>query len=175
MKNIDIRKELEGNQTVLLLMPGIEYNAATVDIMKKLSGKSVCYVSLNKTFDSLMELFKKNKIDTENVVVVDAISKTVKQTPDQTDKCYFVSSPGALTELSIVINKFIHHEFEYLIFDSITTLDVYENKDSIIRFLSSIINKVKGSQTKAVFYALDSDHNEIVKKSQMFVDETVEL
>ncbi|MDP6671293.1 MAG: hypothetical protein QGI60_05790, partial [archaeon] len=96
--------------------------------MKKLSGKNVCYVTLNKTAESLKELFKKNGVNVDNVVFIDAISKTFKQVPDQTEGCYFIRSPGALTDLSIRIHKLLEHGFEYLVFDSLTNLLVYEKK-----------------------------------------------
>ena len=117
---MNIKKELLSNKTVLLIMPGVDYNKIIVDIIKQISGKNVCYVTLNKTFSSLQELFKKNKINTDNIVFIDAISKTIKNVPNQTKACYFCSSPGALTELSVTISKFLRHNFEYLIFDSLT-------------------------------------------------------
>jgi|TARA_B100001971_G_C18163931_1_gene523051 hypothetical protein len=58
---MDITKELSENQTVLLLMPSTEYNDVIVNMAKPLSAKSVCYVTLNKTYDSLKELFQKKK------------------------------------------------------------------------------------------------------------------
>ena len=116
---MDIAKELSSNQTVLLLMPSMEYNDIIVDTIKKLSKKSVCYVTLNKTFDSLKELFKKKKVNVDNITFIDTISMRIKEAPDQTKNCYFVSSPEALTELSLTILKFVKHNFEYLIFVSV--------------------------------------------------------
>jgi hypothetical protein len=56
---LDIKNELEENKTVLLLMPSTEYNEDIVDTVKQLSEKKVCYITLNKTYDSLLEIFKK--------------------------------------------------------------------------------------------------------------------
>src|SRR3989344_8397597 len=109
---MDIVNELEKNQTVLLLVEGVRYNDVTVDIAKKLSNKSVCYVTLNKTYDHLKEHFKNHKVKLSNIVFVDAISMTIKKMPSQTENCYFVSSPGALTELAIVVDKFLRHDFD---------------------------------------------------------------
>ena len=94
---MDIKKELDSNQTILLLMPSIEYNDISLDIIKQLSGKNVCYVTLNKTGPSILENLNKKKVNTKNIVFVDAISKTIKSVPNQTKGCYFVSSPAALT------------------------------------------------------------------------------
>ncbi|MFH1682590.1 MAG: hypothetical protein ABIA37_02220 [Candidatus Woesearchaeota archaeon] len=173
---MDIKKELSSNQTVLLLMPSTEYNENIVEVVKQLSGKSVCYVTLNKTFDSLKELFEKKKIDTKNIVFIDAISKTIKKVPSQTDRCYFCSSPGALTEISLAVSKFLKHNFEYLIFDSLTNLLIYQKKVPVAQFVSTLVNRIKDSKTKAVFYALSvQEQEELIQESGMFVDEVIDL
>ena len=173
---MNIQKELSTNQTILLIMSSVDYNKEIVDVVKKLSGKNIVYVTLNKTRDSLIELFKKNKIKTENIVFVDAISKTIKSVPDQSEGVYYVSSPGAMTELSLVISKFIKHDFNYLIFDSLTNLLVYESKAPVAKFVASLVNKVKESKTQAIFYALSVKEQEaLIKESGMFVDKVIDL
>jgi len=173
---VDIKKELSENQTILLIMSSTDYNKEIIDVIKKLAGKNVAYVTLNKTRDSLIELFKKNKVKTDNIVFVDAISKTIKSTPEESEGVYYVSSPGALTELSLVISKFIRHDFEYLIFDSLTNLLVYESKAPVGKFVASLVNKIKESKTKAIFYALSVKEQEaLIKESGMFVDKVIEL
>lgn len=173
---MDIKKELSSNQTILLLMPSLEYNNLVVDIAKQLSSGSVCYVTLNKTYISIKENLEKRKVTTKNIIFIDAISKTIKKTPKQTDTCYFVSSPGSLTELSLSISKFLKHNFEYLIFDSLSSLLVYQSKAPISRFVSSIVNKIKEGKTKAVFYALgEKNQSPFIKETSMFVDKVVDL
>jgi archaellum biogenesis ATPase FlaH len=173
---MDIKKELSQNQTILLIMSSSDYNNKIIEVLKKINGKNIAYVTLNKTRDSLVELFKKNKIKTESIVFVDAISKTIKNVPDQSDAVYYVSSPGALTELSLVISKFIRHDFDYLIFDSLTNLLVYESKAPVGKFVSSLVNKIKESKTRAIFYALSVKEQEaLIKESGMFVDKVIEL
>lgn len=172
---IDIKKETSSNQTVLYLMSGVEYNNVIIKTIKSLSNKTVCYVTLNKTSDSLKETFKKNKIKTDNIIFIDAISKTIKKVPQQDKGVFYVSNPGALTELSLVINRFLNHNFEYLIFDSLTNMLIYEKKEPVAKFVSSIINQIKQSKTKAVFYALSvKEQDLIIKETSMFVDKVVE-
>ena len=93
---MDLKTDLSENQAVLLLMDDVKYNAVIVDTLKNLKGSSVCYVTSNKTYDALKELFKKNNVDVKDVVFIDSISKLLKGTPPPTDNCYYVSSPGAL-------------------------------------------------------------------------------
>lgn len=173
---MDLKKELSEYQAMLLLMPSIEYNELIVRMAKQLSGESVCYVTLNKTYDSLRELFEKNKVDLKNMVFIDAISRTIKQTPEQTEGCFFVSSPGALTEISLVVSTHLKHNFRYLVFDSLTNLLVYEKKAPVARFVSSLVNKIKESKTRAVFYALKMEqHEELIEEASMFVDRVIDL
>lgn len=172
---MNINKELASNQTVLLLMPSTEYNEDIVKVIKGLKG-NICYVTLNKTSDSLKELFTKKKVALENIIFIDAISKTIKNVPDQSDGIYYVSSPAALTELSIIIDKFIRHNFDYIIFDSLTNLLIYEKKAPVAKFVSSLVNKIKQSKTKAIFYALSlKEQDQLIKESGMFVDKVIEM
>jgi KaiC/GvpD/RAD55 family RecA-like ATPase len=171
---MDITKALKDNQVVLALTDSEKYNALIVDVMKKISGRKVCYVTLNKTYDSLKELFTKKKVDLKNTVFIDAISKTFMKEPSQTSGCYYCSSPSAFTEIALSINKFLKHDFEYLIFDSVTNMLIYEKKAPVAKVILDIINKVKASKTKAVFYALQmKEHEELVEETQMFVDNVV--
>ncbi|MBD3355119.1 hypothetical protein GF361_03990 [Candidatus Woesearchaeota archaeon] len=173
---MDIKTELEENKTLLLIMPSVNYNDTIVDTLKELSGKSVCYVTLNKTYSSLTELFKKKGIDTSNTVFIDTISKTIKDVPDQTKGCYFISSPGALTEISVAVSKLLNHDFEYLVFDSLTNLLIYQDKDPVAQFLSNLANKIRDTDTKAVFYVLSvKAQDELIKETEMFVDKVVEI
>jgi len=115
-------------------------------------------------------------ISVKNVVFIDAISQTIKKTPKETDGCYFVSSPSALTELSLTISKFIRHNFDYLIFDSLTNLLIYEKQAPVAKFVSSLTNKIKASKTKAIFYALSiNDQETMIQECSMFVDSVIDL
>ena len=173
---MNIKTELQQNQTILLVMPSADYNKIVLETVKKLSSGSIAHITLNKTFDSLKELFQKHKIKNVNIMFIDAISKTIKKTPDQTNNCYYVSSPGALTEIAIVIDKFLVHKFEYLIFDSLTNLLIYEKKAPVAKFVASLVNKIRQSKTKAVFYALSVKEQEaLIQQSGMFVDKVIEL
>ncbi|MFA5176082.1 MAG: hypothetical protein WC413_02385 [Candidatus Nanoarchaeia archaeon] len=172
---IDIKKELDQNQVVLAVMDSTKYQKAIEIVPKILSSDgSTCYVTTNKTFGSLSELFKKKKVNIKNIIFIDSISKTFRNVSEQEDNVYYVSSPGALTELSLTINKFLKHEFNYLIFDSITTLMSYENQAVVQKFLMSLAEKIKGTNTKAVFLMLDlKEHEDLIKKGQMIFDKVI--
>lgn len=171
-----IAKELSENQTVLFLMPSTDYNNIIMKMAKILSEKSVCYVTLNKTYDSLKELFEKKNVNTDNIIFIDAISKTMKKISGSTENCYYVSSPGALTEISLTIGKFLKHNFDYIIIDSVTNLSIYQKRKPIAKFIIDLVNKIKKTETKAAFYALNiKDQEALVKQVSTFVDNIIDL
>lgn len=171
---MDIKKDLSSNQIILLTIPSGEYNPTMIKIIKQVEG-NVCYVTANKTFDSLRELFKKKSIKMQNIVFIDSISKTIRKTPDQSDQVYYVSSPGALTELDLVIDKFLRHEFDYLIFDSITNLTTYQKPEICAKFMTSLTNKIKKTKTKAIFYSIGDSSEKLPSHLSMLADKVIKI
>ena len=162
-------------QSTLVLIPSIEYNNVITQLPKKLSEKKICYVTLNKTKASLIDLFNRAEINTENMVFIDAITKSISQV-ENTKNCYFVSSPQALTELSIVITEVLQQKFDYLIFDLLTTLMIYQREEEpVIRFISNIVNKIKTSDCKGIFYILNiKKHEALIEESFMVMDKILD-
>ncbi|MFH2028673.1 MAG: hypothetical protein ABIJ08_06015 [Nanoarchaeota archaeon] len=172
----DIKKELSENQIILLLMTNVDYNKEVVKVVKSLSKKKICYVTLNKTAESLMELFKKNNTDIKNIFFIDAISMMIKDMPNETESVAYISSPTALTDLSVRISQALSRNFDYIIFDSITNLYLHEYDEVVAVFVSSLVTRIKDTKTKTIFYALKlKEHEELLKVNSMFVDKTIDL
>jgi KaiC/GvpD/RAD55 family RecA-like ATPase len=172
---MEIEKEFS-DQKIILVVSGGEYYNDMMSSMKQLSGKSVCYVTLNKTYSVLQEDFEKNGIDMSNIIIIDAISKTVKPAQEIVKNCVFVESPGALTELSIAIKKLLDYDFEYLIFDSLSSLLIYRDMPIIKRWVVSTMGNIKKSNTKAIFYTLNLEgQQDIIKEADALVDKIISL
>lgn len=174
---MDLVNDLSQHRSTLLLIPSIKYNDIITLIPKQLSEKKICYVTLNKTRNSLKDLFRNENINLKNIVFIDAITKSISNA-ENTDDCYFVTSPQALTELSIVINEFLQQKFDYMIFDSLTTLLVYQRaEEPVIKFISNIVNKIKThGDCKVIFYVLNIEkHKLLIEESSMVVDEIIDL
>ncbi len=173
---MEIEKEFLQNQKIILVVSNGDYYKRVLENLKKLSGKSICYVTLNKTYNALREDFKKNNIDMKEIMIVDAISKTVKPTQKVEKNCFFVSSPGALTELAIAIKKFLAYEFEYLIFDSLNSLLIYRKTPIVKRWVSSIMGNIRESNTRAIFYTLNlDDQQDLIEEAKAFTDKVINL
>jgi len=177
VNNINLVNGLSQYQSALVLIPSIRYNDILTLIPKQFSEEKICYVTLNKTHNSLKELFEReNGINLENIVFIDAITRCMTKA-ENADDCYFVSSPEALTELSIVITEFLQQKFDYIIFDSITTLLIYQKtEESIIKFISNIVGKIRTYDCKGIFYVLDIEkHRLLIEEASMVIDKVIDL
>ena len=158
---MDIEKEFL-DRKIILVVAGGEYYGDMLDSLKQLSGKSICYVTLNKTYNALRKDFEKNNIDAKNIMIVDAISKSIKPVQNVEKNCVFVDSPGALTDLSIAIKKreeSLNLPEEWLnkledIFNQIENMPDVKIKNSKesekIKSLLEKLKKIIGEHTKAL-------------------------
>lgn len=176
MNKINITEEILEYQSALITIPHGKYYDLVTLIPKQLSGKRICYITLNKTYGSLVEIFKNENIDMNNIAFIDAITKSVNRV-ENTSNCYFISSPQALTELSIAIDAFLTLNFDYIIFDSITTLLIYQKaEEPVIRFITNIVNKIKKYNCKGIFYILDiKEHSVLIEESSMVMDKIIDI
>ena len=147
-----------------------------LDLMRQIQDKKVAYVSLNKTYSTILKDLKRKSIKHENFFVIDTRSEKIETLDDtKVHNVCFLSSPAALTELSITISHILKtNHFDYIIFDSLTNLAPYQKRDIIIKFLSSLANKIKSSKTKAIFYALDvKDGKELIQQASVYMDNVI--
>lgn len=157
---IDVVEELaEHNITALLFMVNsLENNKLAVYMAKQLSKGKICYVSLHKTADALIEQLESKKVNTKNMVFIDGITKVLGLPAVDTDKIRFVNYPGELRELDFLISNIINHPCDYVIFDSVTDLIPYSKIDEIKEFIRNLINKIRFRKMKGVFYTKNSQN-----------------
>lgn len=168
-------QELDGARTVLVVVTEKNYQKTLIKIVKQASQKTLCYITLNKTHASLLELFKKNKISTKNIKFIDGISHSIRDV-ESTEDCTYISSPEAITELSIIINTHLKYGFDYLILDSMTNLLTYTDMSTVKKLMKSLIGKINETHTKGRIIALViPEHEELIKAVSTFVDKVVKI
>ena len=168
---MDIESALKGNNTVLQTMSKFDYQSSLFSLMRGLKGKKVCYISLNKPASSVSEGLNKKKISTANTFFIDAVSSSLGE-PEEKDNVLLVSSPAALTELSIAImNALKGSYFDAFVFDSLSTLNIYNLGAASERFVKKVINSINSKKGKGIFVCLDEDVNtQLVKNSILSID-----
>ena len=105
------------------------------------------------------------------------MTKTINLNVKDTENVKYVSSPSALTELSLCITDgHKKHNSDCLLFDSLSTLLVYHQINTVARFAHSLIAKTGANNTTIVFTILEGDAESVlVKDLGMFVDKITHL
>jgi len=146
----NVLKSLGSNKVVLFIIDPKKYQSIHVKILKgiiKIKKFSGIYITVNKPYDALIEYLKKNKIPTENIFFIDAISKSVSQEIRLTENCLFIPSPSHLTDLGIALTQALESMKEkkskFLILDSISTLLIYNDFETVAKFVHFIVSRLR--------------------------------
>jgi hypothetical protein len=115
--------------------------------MKKTEVKSV-YITVNKPYSFLKELFDKAGVDILKLYFIDAISRVVGETSTRKENVIFPESPSDLTGINIAIEQTVNtlhkkHSKPLIIFDSISTLTIYYPIETIQKFVHILTGKTK--------------------------------
>ena len=175
---VNVSTTIKKNQITVFVIPSKSYQNKIGEISKALADlkKKVCYVSLNKPYKSIRDRLKEAGTSAEDFYFVDAVSSKVGSV-ESTEKVVFVSSPRALTELNIAITKCLGlWKPDVVLFDSLSTLLVYEGASSVLRFVHSVASNLRVKGKSCVFTVLKEDlQNELSKDLGMFADSIEEL
>jgi len=174
-KMIDIKKDIKDNDVVVVIFKE-DYQKNLMEVTRDLSEQfeKICYINLNKPYDALVESFKKNNININKFSFIDGITSTVK-TPLFIKEVRFVSAPNDLTNLNIEITKECRENHPNIfIFDSLSSLLVYEKDFVLIEFVHSVIESLRNYKIKILFTSLDADiDSSLMKDLAMFADKII--
>lgn len=176
---IDIKQDLLKNKTVAVVFPVKDYPVMINELVKTMStsyGK-ILYISLNRLYNPLKRKLVQDGIDASKFVFVDCVTKTAVAQPEEHDDCIYVSTPNALTELSIAITKSIQKSYpDIVLFDSLSTLLIYENSMIVSQFVHSTTSKLNAFGVNVVFTILDSDKEQpLIKDLNMLLDKVITI
>lgn len=184
-RSIDLRiekmfEELPEKFVVLLLEKVQEYAMVSLRLMHFLSAKNIpgVYISTNKPISALTESLNAQKINYKNIFFVDAITKTINAEIIEAANFAYVDSPKNLTDLSVAIEagaQKINGEKKFIIFDSISTLLVYNKALVVEKFVHSVAGKMRTWKAKGFFLMVENKQDEITKTIAQFCDETIEI
>lgn len=176
---IDIKKEIGSSLSITLVMPNETYIKNMNIIAKQLceAYNKVCYVSLNKLYQPLIEDLQANNIDIHKIYFIDGITKKAVSNPGNVPNCFFASGPDKITELGTAIQKIVNQQkSQALLFDSLSTLLIYKNVQVVKQFVHSIVGQVSVTNCVAAFTCLQGkNENSLIQDLSMLVDNIVHI
>lgn len=138
--------------TLLLSMENSDYNSHLVAVMKtflhRRKGDAV-YVTFSKPAQSLADLFE--PLDCRNRLLFLDVVSTHMGEKAELENAFFVSFPGDLTGLMVVLSRMLKmHNFRFLFLDSLSSLLLYNDERTSTRFLHALSAMCKKSSLHLV-------------------------
>ncbi len=166
-----MKQDIKGNKILLLSLRSGAYRKKMKELVRAstASFKRICYVTFNDPYETLARSIAPGK--GSGFLWIDCVSATVKS-PKPEHGVTFVSSPHALTEVSIAIKKALEKDkTEFMILDSVSSMLVYEKPLTVLKFIHNIVLTLRTSGIGAAFIILREDvSEEVIKDLNMFVD-----
>ncbi len=171
-------KQVKGSRMVNIVLQIINserYFSGVTKILKELKDKKIVYVTTNKPYKYILSAAKEVGISTKNLFVIDCISKPLREkTEANQENCIFLDSPEGLTAISLAISESIKllEGDRILLLDSLSTLLIYNDANTVAKFSNFVINKLRTYDVNAIIFALESDiDKDIIKQVEALADE----
>lgn len=179
-KFIELAKRIRNKEIHVVLSDDKQYNKVNeilLTVMLKDEKLKCIYVSLNKEYKILSKKIQSLGIEDPSIYFIEGISKTVGK-PVKANNCTFLSGPHSLTELSLAINTAINTgKFDFLFFDSLNTLLIYNDLKTVEKFSHYIINKIRDNDLGSIILSLknDKEAEKLIPILSLFCDECIDV
>jgi len=169
-----LEQELKSDGIFLVSFEGEKYREGVKGILDVATKrfKKICYVTVNDPCETIAGSVGDGKCP--NIFFIDCVTSTVKS-PKPQDNAVFVSSPHALTEISLALKKYSQNT-DLVIFDSISSMLIYESPSTVLKFIHNLVLIFRTLRKGVIFIMVKEDaSNELVKDFTMFVDKILNL
>lgn len=173
---LNLKTELAGVMAALAVTGRIESSS---DLLYSAAQKfnKICYVTISKPSHTFSTFFKVNKINPDKFFFIDCITKSVVKGTKKEKNTVFVSGPNDFRGIEKAIRKVLllqQQQVDLLIFDSLSSLLVYEKEIFITRFLHALTAMIKGFHGKSVFIVLQKDVDmDMARNIGLTMDKTI--
>jgi len=161
---------------VLATVKAKDYQKTNLEIVKNLTQEfniPGVYVTLNKPYSVIKNIFEKSKIDTRLIIFIDAITKVAGEAK-KTKNCLFIGNPENLSDISIAMDQAVRAlpgKDKFLFFDSLNTLLIYNEIQTVIKFIHFLASKMRVWKVKGIIISLEKKADEeLINELSQFCD-----
>ncbi len=159
-----------GKNQVLLLKFKDNPEKTVQEICEEFSNKGIALIVSSNSGETVLKKLENNKTNCSQIHVIDCISKK----GPKSEKIMYTQGPTALTELFIMISKILKSKnTDILILDSISSLMIYNQDLTLVRFIHELVGKVRNTDKKLILTILEKDAKGTLASVPLFVDEVV--
>lgn len=170
MAELNVEKELENGMSILpsswiILLEASVDNALEVS-MKSIKffvdrGMNAIILSSSRPYTNLLDIYKKNGIDTEKIIILDGVTKGQKAV----ENVIFLENLNDLTSTSITLRDTFQKikEKKFLFLDSITSMLIYNDSRIFAKFIHSVLVKMRINNESGVLFSLEEETKKEVR------------
>ncbi len=165
---------------ILITVDAKAYQKAYVDIVKFLvneQGIPGIYVTLNKPYEIMQRNLAGSNIDSRLIIFVDATSRAGGT--KRTDNCLYIGGPEKLSDMSVAMDqavKALPKDDKFLIFDSLSTLSIFNSPGTVARFIHFLTGKMREWKVKGIIMTLEKEtRHELLEELTQFSDARIDL
>src|SRR3989344_8780209 len=174
-------KEMEKNEIVLFLVPSQTILKTTLSLVKQSikTGYHVVYITANRPYVTINNIFKKEGIDTKNIFFIDVVTQLTGSSMERAGNCVF-SSAQSLTHISILVTKIIEElpkdSKKVLFIDCLSSLMIYNKPEIMGKFTISLMAKLRRLKVKCMAYFLEVESDmKLIEHIGSFCDKEVRV
>ncbi|MFH1331792.1 MAG: ATPase domain-containing protein [archaeon] len=136
------------------------------------------YVTLNKPFEVMKKEFEKTGINTKLIIFIDAVTKTSGGKIEKTKNCLFIGNPENLSDISLAMDQAVRAlpgDGRFLFFDSLSTLLMYNQVETVARFIHFLAGKMRVWKVRGIIVSLKKTDKELIDQLSQFCDVVIDL
>ncbi len=159
--------------SLYILKSGEYYNKIFEFISQNESKEHIIFITTSKPAEILKDYLHKFKLSEDRFFFIDAVSKSIDPEEKDSENIVYIDSPSNLTELGIAVRVSMENlkGNKLVIFDSLTSLSVYNNNRLLTRFYDFLVNISNMNKVDAVILAVESSLGNLINEMGKMADE----
>ena len=158
----------------LAVVDANKYQQTNTKIIAELTKQNIpgVYVTLNRPYENVKEMLKKQKIDLDKVIFIDGVTKTAGGEITKRADCLYIGGPKSLSDISIAMDQAIMgipKKDKFLFFDSLSTLLIFNDASIVLKFVHFLAGKMRIWKVRGIIISLrrtkDKELIELLKEN----------
>lgn len=174
-------EELEKGKPLFVSIDSPELRDFVNTLIEKVtnSDKLVVYIGSIKTSKKVKSMLSERNIDMKKILFFDMATKVTGSAPDDVENTVFFD-PEDINQVNMQLDDAVDAVPEdreaVIIFDTISTLSIYNDKEVIIEFLESLSSKMSDWEVSSILIGVEEEMDEELTDSvKDAVEDTIDI
>jgi len=169
--------KISDSSVILTILPKENYEDLNMHMVKLITDRKKniggAYVTINRPYANIINIMAKNDIDHEKMFFVDCVTEEKKEAKN----CVFMRTPRSLTNIGIALEPvYDSNQHSFVFLDSLDALSIYHDPNMIIRFVRSLIEKVREKDMSGFMIGLSEETDKkIIDELSVVCDKVIDL